>query len=1122
MVNDDPKQSQNDSGDLSKTQVIEDFEVLETGTLLAGRFQIERLQGVGRFGAVYKAKDVQLDVFVALKVLHSAIAKNQQALANFKKEIILLRQLSHPNIVRVHEYYSDRELHFFTMDWIEGESLEHKMKHWKEKGESLSERQIELYLNQILNGLGFAQSHSIYHRDIKPENILIDHSDQLYLADFGLAVLSETQDQGIISGTPHYLPPEYLQKNEVNSTIDQYAVGIILYQILCGRLPFDASTLDGLIEQKQKGTSNFPVTSREFKKFKPLVLKLISPYTQSRYQTAEDLQLAIDYILIKQPPKAKKNKAISWVAAVVLILLAGFLWWRYQTQTIPASPYTSLAILPFESETRGQSIDNWVRFGIPDYLNYQLAQNPQLRLVNNERVLETLDLLGYQSSLNDNQLLLIADLLKVNKIISAKVIASNRDENTLIVEVLSISGNTVNRKHISEVVMQSKSADSLVRQIVSELNQSLKINQQVSVESSEGFIVQSAVKELIKKGEWKQAVSTLDELITEQPDSEYLWFELGQVYLNTGEIQQAEEAFIKSQSLSSDQSFIHSHSTAILNELAEKFEQAEIDYLNLIEQYPVNIDIKFSLAELYVTIQQFPKAEKILQQVVDLDPNHPSAWFELAKVSIWSGDAQTAVDDYLVKALVIAKKLQDINLEGDVLNAMGVAYQRLGNLELAQDYYQQGLYKRKTANDQNGMATSMSNLASVHSIQGQHEDAINFLEQSLSVYESLNDMEGKANAYNEMGIIDEEQGLYEKALENYRQALSLRMNLGDEWLKAESMNNIGFIYYLLSNPENALVYWQQAEQAYQKVQDPVGVIRVRENLGQMELAMGNWRSAYFIFEKALQDSNELGLLEEALVAEAYLAKLSFLQGNFEQSVPKLQSLHQQLQERNDIRGVIEFGLWLADWHSLTGNWDALQMQLEALNDLVINKGSVEQQFYYKTLLLRTEEKTLKSEQFLVDMFDKSNIPEATKLRYLLDQARRSLKTDKEGFPKLAQQIRLYDMGLHQYEYIHLLELEAAYSFINNDRQMLEQSLNEADQLMRRMGDYWRSFQLNRLRALLVEQSGQSPTLYRQRAQQQLNHLLKQLPEDSRSVFIEQQNIVAFDDNLMELGVNNEQ
>jgi len=155
------------------------------------------------------------------------------------------------------------------------------------------------------------------------------------------------------------------------------------------------------------------------------------------------------------------------------------------------------------------------------------------------------------------------------------------------------------------------------------------------------------------------------------------------------------------------------------------------------------------------------------------------------------------------------------------------------------------------------------------------------------------------------------------------------------------------------------------------------------------------------------------------------------------------------------------------------------------------------------------------------MFDKTNIPEATKLRYLLDQARRSLKYNIEAFPELAKRIRLYDMALHQYEYIHLLELEGAYFYINNEWEQLEQSLNQADQLMRRIGDYWRSFQLNRLRALLVEHSGNSPTLYRQRAQQQLNHLLKQLPEDSRSVFIEQQDIVAFDDGLMELSVNDE-
>lgn len=1120
MVNDDPKQSHNDSGDLSKTQVIEDFETLETGTLLAGRFQVEKLQGVGRFGAVYKVKDLQLDVLVALKVLHPAISKNQQALADFKKEILLLRQLSHPNIVRVHEYYSDQELHFFTMDWIEGESLEQKLRQQDKKGESFTEQQIELYLNQIISALSFAESHKIHHRDIKPENLLIDDNDQLYLADFGLAVLSDAEREGIISGTPYYLPPEYLQKNDVHSSIDLYAVGVIFYQILCGRLPFDANTLDALVKQKLQGVDAFPVSHKELKKFKPVILKLISAYTHSRFQTAEDLQQAVDHVLIKQPPKSKSAKQFAWIAVAVLLILAVLFWWRYQAQTPLSAPHTSLAILPFEGQVRGQSVDDWVRYGIPDYLNYQLSQNAQLRLINNERVLETLDLLGYQAVPSDNQLLFLADLLKVNKMISAKLIPTGSQQNTLVLEVLSVSGNTISRSTISEIVLLEDSADSNVRQLVTDLNQVLRINQDVSEETSEGFILQSGVQELIKQGQWEQAVSALDDLIIMQPDSEHLWFELGQVYLNSGDPQQAEAAFAKSQSLSLPQSFVNLRATAILNELAEKFDLAEQAYRELIDRYPLNIDLKFSLAELYINTQQFPQAEQTLQQVVELDPNHPSAWFELAKVSIWSGDAQTAADDYLVKALVIAKKLKDVNFEGDVLNAMGVAYQRLGNLELAQDYYLQGLHKRRLADDQNGMATSMSNLATVHSIQGQHAEATEYLEQSLAVYETLNDIEGEANAYNELGVLAEEQGLYETALENYRQALTLRINLGDEWLKAESLNNIGFIYYLLSNPENALVFWQQAEQTYQKVQDPVGIIRVRENLGQMELAMGNWRSAYFIFEKALEDSKQLGLLEEALVAEAYLARLSFLQGNFEQSIPKLESLYSQMQERNDIRGVIEFGLWLADWHSLTGDPDSLQEQLDSISDLVIDKGSIEQQFYYKTLALRSEE-VPDSEQYLVDMFDRTNIPDATKLRYLLDQARRSLKSNTEDFPELAKKIRLYDMALHQYEHIYLLELEGAYFYANNEWEQLEQSLNLADQLMRRMGDYWRSFQLNRLRALLVEQSGESPILYRQRAQQQLNRLLKQLPEDSRSVFIEQQNIVAFDDDLMELGVNDE-
>ncbi len=274
-----------------------------------------------------------------------------------------------------------------------------------------------------------------------------------------------------------------------------------------------------------------------------------------------------------------------------------------------------------------------------------------------------------------------------------------------------------------------------------------------------------------------------------------------------------------------------------------------------------------------------------------------------------------------------------------------------------------------------------------------------------------------------------------------------------------------------------------------------------------------------IFEKALEDSKQLGLLEEALVAEVYLAKLSFLQGNFEQSIPKLESLYSQLQERNDVRGVVEFGLWLADWHSITGNISAFNQQLETIRSLVEDKGSIEQQFYYQTLSLRTEEQP-KPDSELLAQLELSNIPEATQLRFLLDQARYSLKNEQD-FSKLSQQIRNYNLSLHQYEYLYLLELEAAYALMQNDWVQLEERLNEADLVIRKMGNYWRSFQLNRLRAILADNTGQTSHIYRQRAQQQLNHLVKQLPEDIRQVFIEQQNIVAFDDDLMELGVNDE-
>ncbi|MFT5814024.1 MAG: serine/threonine protein kinase, partial [Psychroserpens sp.] len=181
------------------TQIIQPDNSLAIGECLVGRFVIKSLQGRGRYGCVYSAYDQQLDAVVAIKVLDKSLSQNAKNLADFKNELLLVRQLSHPNIIRVHEYYQHQDLHFLTMDWIEGSSLEEII-----ASQSLSIKQVKNFIKQLLSGLAFAQQAGITHKDIKPENIMIDTSGRLYITDFGLSVLNNESTSTSVLGTPHY------------------------------------------------------------------------------------------------------------------------------------------------------------------------------------------------------------------------------------------------------------------------------------------------------------------------------------------------------------------------------------------------------------------------------------------------------------------------------------------------------------------------------------------------------------------------------------------------------------------------------------------------------------------------------------------------------------------------------------------------------------------------------------------------------------------------------------------------------------------------------------------------------------------------------------------------------
>src|SRR5277367_5919252 len=214
---------------------------LPPGTLLGTRYEIVQLLGQGGMGAVYKAKDLELERIVALKVIRPELAVHPDILQRFKQELILARQITHRNVIRIFDLSEANGIKFITMEFIEGQDLKSLV---NEKGRLSFDESVRV-TEQICLALEAAHSEGVVHRDLKPQNIMLDKHGRVAVMDFGIARSSEAggmTQTGALMGTPDYMSPEQVMGEHVDVRSDLFTLGIILYELLTGSMPYKAES----------------------------------------------------------------------------------------------------------------------------------------------------------------------------------------------------------------------------------------------------------------------------------------------------------------------------------------------------------------------------------------------------------------------------------------------------------------------------------------------------------------------------------------------------------------------------------------------------------------------------------------------------------------------------------------------------------------------------------------------------------------------------------------------------------------------------------------------------------------------------------------------------------------
>ena len=263
------------------------------GKRLDGRYSIESLVGVGGMANVYRGTDLKTGNQIAVKVLKDEFLDNEELVRRFKNESKAISILSHPNIVKVYDVSVTDKLQYIVMEYVDGITLKEYL---KQRGGALTWKETVHFATQILSALQHAHSKGIIHRDVKPQNIMLLADGSIKMMDFGIARFSRAQSQTVSDkaiGSVHYISPEQAKGERTDARTDIYSVGVMLYEMLSGRLPFDGDGAVSIaIMEKPKPLAEIaPQTPAGLRQ---ITEKAMEKDPDKRYQSAQEMLAAIE------------------------------------------------------------------------------------------------------------------------------------------------------------------------------------------------------------------------------------------------------------------------------------------------------------------------------------------------------------------------------------------------------------------------------------------------------------------------------------------------------------------------------------------------------------------------------------------------------------------------------------------------------------------------------------------------------------------------------------------------------------------------------------------------------------------------------------------------------------
>ncbi len=786
---------------------------LTRGTTFADRYLIIEELGRGGMGKVYRVEDKRTREEIALKLIKPEIALDKKTIERFRNELTFARKIRHRNVCGMFDLGEEKGRHYITMEYVSGEDL----KSFIRRAAPISTARAILIAKQICGGLTEAHSLGIVHRDLKPSNIMIDNEGNAKIMDFGIARTVKGKGitgAGVMIGTPEYMSPEQVEAKDTDQRSDIYSLGIILYEMTTGQLPFEADTPFAVgVKQKSEIPKNPRVLNAQIPEdLSRVILKCLEKEKENRYQSAGEVGSELTRIeqgittTQRVEPKRKsltsKEITVSFspkkvfipALALLALLVITFVLWQvffHKDTRIPWEERHSVAVISFENLTGDKTYDH-LRKIIPNLLITSLEQSGYFQVTTWERMRDILKQMGkYDVEFIDQDL---GFELSLKEGIDAIVLGSfGKAGNVFVtdVKVLDTKSKKLLRSASSKGQGEGSILNSQIDQLSKEISHGIGISKQrieaaqtkitdVTTTSTEAYNYYLLGRQAEEKFYHDEARRFFEKAIEIDPQFVSAYLRLVLVYQELGDTNAMNKALdsviaLTDKASRKEKLIIEIHCYLLRERNLDKAVQA---FVRLLKEFPKEKNDHYYLGVVYYQANKLDLALEKLNKALELDPEFPDALNMIAYAFSRKGNFEKAIEYFKRYASVLPGA-------ANPLDSLAELYFQMGRLEDAAAKYQEALAIKPEF-------FSSLPLAYIFALKEDYASAKEWIDQFISMSTSPGD---KAAGYIWKGFYRYWLGNLDHSLGDIRKAITLADSVGNELTKARANWLLGWIYY---------------------------------------------------------------------------------------------------------------------------------------------------------------------------------------------------------------------------------------------------------------------------------------------------------------------------------------